>query len=129
MRYFKKTYVEKCIKASEELKFLRPPGQPFLRSSVLREGDFFYYESMPKFSVKKIRSIIFAAVFSEDGQEYPTYDCAWIPTRNQLIEGLKDTQFSIGRTSGLNEDRILKEYLEKHDGKTWNKEIRVWVKT
>jgi hypothetical protein len=125
---FKKTYVEKCVKASDELKFLRPPGQSFLRSSVLRESDFFYHESMPKYSVKKIRSIHFAAVFSEDGQEYPTYDCDWIPTRDQLIEGLKNVQFSIGKASGLNEERILKECLEKHNGKTWDEEIRVWVK-
>ena len=129
---FKESYIEKCVKARDEIEYLRiikqfgpTPKIP----SALEEGDFFYHEGMGQFCVKKIRRIENVFVFSEDGQSYAKDDCAWIPTRDQLIQGLEDIHWDIDDISKPDEEAVLEEYMRTHEKKTWNRDKRVWQKT
>jgi len=129
---FNEKYIEKCVKARDEVEYLRILKQfgptPFI-PSALEEGDFFYHEGMEQFCVKKVRRIEDVFVFSEDGKAYAKDDCAWIPTREQLIHGIETTVFSLGNTSDLDAERILEIYMKKHNGKLWNEQKREWIKT
>lgn len=122
---FKKSYIEKCVKAGGDLEFLRVHDQP--SASVLRVGDFFYHEWMGAFSYKRIQDIHDIVVFSDDGQQYPKYDCTWVPSRDQLVEGLKNKPFSVGDTSGLDEEGILEKFMEKNWHKKWDEGKKEWV--
>jgi len=129
---FNEKYIDKCVKGRDEVEHLRILKQfgptPFI-PSALEEGDFFYHEGMGQYCVKKIRRIEDVFVFSEDGKPYAKDDCAWIPTREQLIHGIETTVFSLGDTSDLDAERILEMYMKKHDDKLWNERKREWIKT
>jgi hypothetical protein len=129
---FKESYIEKCVKGRREVEYLRifkQFGPEPIIPSALKAGDFFYYEWMGESCVNKVRSIDHASVFSEDGRTYPKDDCAWIPTRDQLIQGLEAIHWAIGDTSQLDEQGILEEYMGTHEKKTWKRDKRVWQKT
>ena len=129
---FKESYIEKCVKAREEIEYLRILKQfgpmPII-PSALEEGDFFYHERMGQFCVKKIRRIENVFVFSEDDQAYAKDDCAWIPTLDQLIQGIEDIHWAIDDISKPDEEAVLEEYMRTHEKKTWNRVKRVWQKS
>jgi hypothetical protein len=128
---FNAKYIEKCVKARAEIEYLRilrQFGPMRFIPSALEEGDFFYHEGMGQFCVKRIQRIEDVFVFSEDGKAYAKDDCAWIPTREQLIHGIETTIFSLGDTSDLDAERILEIYMKEHDDKLWNEQKREWIK-
>jgi hypothetical protein len=131
---FKKSFIEKCVKAREELNDLRrgmaslADITPSVTRDGLQVGDFFYHESMGQSLVKKVFRIEAAAVSSEDGRSYPKDESSWIPTRDQLIAALEEAIFFIRDPSAFDEEGILELYKETHDHEIWNKKKRDWIK-
>lgn len=128
---FKESYIEKCVKARQEVEYLRTFKQRSPELNIpfaLKEGDFFYYEWMGENFVKKARSIDHDSVFSEDGRAYPKYDCVWIPTRDQLLQEIESMPYALDDPSKLDEEEILQEYLKTHNSQAWNKDKKVWQK-
>jgi hypothetical protein len=119
---FSNSYVEKCLQYSDDIDYLigRSRGL-FAGKSIetpryyFRVGDYFHCpELMDPFDVKEAKTInqysISAGIPSE---EYPTDKCIYIPTEDQLAEGLKACNLSMGLDAhGQGPEILLERYIE-----------------
>ena len=133
---FSVIYIKKCIKAQDELDFLRiftmpeeGAGITMLPRFYYKPGDYFHHErTMDEAEFAQVERIERDYLYCEGCRKpYLQDECAWIPTANQLREGLINTHYSLGDTSEMNEEQILDLYMREHERKRWSRQEDNWV--
>ncbi len=136
---FTALYIKKCIKeqAQDELRYFRThpterdeKGYAEIKPFFFEEGDYFHCaERMKEDEVKVVKEDSRPHVYtSEPKESFLTEECFWIPTANQLREGLINVGFSIGDTSNMNEEQILNTIMFERKEMRWSREKENWVK-
>lgn len=136
---FTALYIKKCIKeqAQDELQYFRmypterdESGRTMLLPFAFKEGDYFNCpERMKEDEAKVVKEYSRPHVYtSEPKESFLTEECFWIPTENQLREGLINVGFSIGDSSNMNEEQILDLIMRERKEMRWSREKENWVK-
>lgn len=136
MQEFSGLYIKKCIKAQNEIQYFRifklltEEEDKFPVAKFPFEiGDYFNHpDLMEEGEVKIVEEIKGNQLYTSDSINlYLGEECVWIPTADQIREGLETIQFSLGDVSSYNEEQLIDEYMRTRKEKEWNKEIGDWV--
>ena len=136
---FSALYIKKCIKeqAQDELRYFRmypterdEKGYAEIKPFFFEEGDYFHCpERMKENEVKVvIETSSTHACTSDPKESHPTDECKWIPTADQLREGLDNISYSVGDTSNMNEEQILSKIMKERKMMRWSREKEDWIK-
>ena len=130
-------YIKKCIKAQNVLQYFRmypterdEKGYTEIKPFSFEEGDYFHCpKRMEEDEVKVVKEYSRPLVYtSEPKESFLTEKCFWIPTADQLREGLINVGFSIGDTSNMNEEQIINGIMRERKTMRWSREKEDWVK-
>ena len=136
---FTALYIKKCIKeqAQDELQYFRmypaerdEKGYAEIKPFSFEEGDYFHCpERMKEDEIKVVKEYSRPHVYtSEPKESFLTEECFWIPTADQLREGLDNISYSIGDTSNMNEEQILNTIMFERKNMRWSREKDDWIK-
>lgn len=134
---FSVAYIKKCIKAQDVLQYFRmypnerdEKGYEEIKPFSFEEGDYFHCpERMEEDEVKVVKEYSRPNIYtSEPKESFLTEECFWIPTADQLREGLDNISYSIGDTSNMNEEQILNTIMFERKNMRWSREKDDWIK-
>ena len=118
------SYITKCIKWDEEIMHLilsvRSPFKPnltILPRSGYEKGDLFHHpKSMKSTEYGTVKQVIADSKIESKGLEnilYPVDECIFIPTEQQLREGLEATHWSLSNDAyGKGAEHLLDSIIE-----------------
>ena len=123
MAAFNRSYIDKCIKYYDHINYLIErsrglfnTGNQLLRLNYFQCGDFFHCpRKMNHHEIKEVKTIINQITISTGlpFKDYPASECIYIPTEEQLAEGLLACSLNMEPDAfGKGPEVLLDRYIE-----------------